>query len=71
MQIPFSFVDVFAEKPLSGNPLAIIPHAEALEDATMQRIVGELNQAETTFILPAAQGTIRSEHGGGWRNRGS
>jgi PhzF family phenazine biosynthesis protein len=53
MQIPFSFVDVFAEKPLSGNPLAIIPHAEALEDATMQRIAGELNQAETTFILPA------------------
>jgi PhzF family phenazine biosynthesis protein len=53
MQIPFSFVDVFAEKPLTGNPLAIIPHAEALEDATMQRIAGELNQAETTFILPA------------------
>jgi trans-2,3-dihydro-3-hydroxyanthranilate isomerase len=53
MQIPFSFVDVFAEKPLTGNPLAIIPHAEALEDETMQRIAGELNQAETTFILPA------------------
>jgi trans-2,3-dihydro-3-hydroxyanthranilate isomerase len=53
MQIPFSFVDVFAERPLTGNPLAVVPHAELLEDAAMQRIAGEFNQAETTFILPA------------------
>jgi trans-2,3-dihydro-3-hydroxyanthranilate isomerase len=53
MHIPFSFVDVFAERPLTGNPLSVVPHAEVLDDATMQRIAGELNQAETTFILPA------------------
>lgn len=53
MQIPFYFVDVFAEQPLTGNPLAVVPQADALGDATMQRIAGELNQAETTFILPA------------------
>ena len=53
MQISFYFVDVFAEQPLTGNPLAFVPHAEALEDATMQRIAAELNQAETTFIFPA------------------
>lgn len=53
MQIPFYLVDVFAERPLTGNPLAVVPHAELLEVATMQRIAGELNQAETTFILPA------------------
>jgi len=53
VQIPFYFVDVFAERPLTGNPLAVVPHAEALDDATMQRIAAELNQAETTFILPA------------------
>src|SRR5260370_41938544 len=52
MHIPFYFVDVFAEQPLTGNPLAVVPHAEVLEDATMQRIAAELNQAETTFILP-------------------
>ena len=55
VQIPFSFVDVFAEQPLTGNPLSIVPQAEALDDATMQRIAAELNQAETTFILPARQ----------------
>ncbi len=52
MQIPFYFVDVFAERPLTGNPLAVVPHAEVLDDVMMQRIAGELNQAETTFIVP-------------------
>ncbi len=53
MQIPFYLVDVFAERPLTGNPLAVVPHASALDDATMQQIARELNQAETTFLLPA------------------
>jgi trans-2,3-dihydro-3-hydroxyanthranilate isomerase len=53
MQIPFFFVDVFAEQPLTGNPLAVVPQAEALDDLTMKRISNEFNQAETTFILPA------------------
>jgi trans-2,3-dihydro-3-hydroxyanthranilate isomerase len=57
MHIPFYFVDVFAEQPLTGNPLAVVPNAEVLEDATMQRIAAELNQAETTFILPARSKT--------------
>jgi trans-2,3-dihydro-3-hydroxyanthranilate isomerase len=51
MHIPFYFVDVFAERPLTGNPLAVVPHAEILDDVMMQRIAGELNQAETTFIV--------------------
>jgi len=63
MLIPFYFVDVFAEQPLTGNPLAVVPHAELLDDVTMQRIAGELNQAETTFILPSRD---KSAH---WRLR--
>jgi PhzF family phenazine biosynthesis protein len=54
MHIPFYFVDVFADQPLTGNPLAVVPHAERLEETTMQSIAAELNQAETTFILPQA-----------------
>ncbi len=57
MQIRFYFVDVFAETPLSGNPLAVVPDAECLDDVTMQKIARELNQAETTFILPATNET--------------
>jgi trans-2,3-dihydro-3-hydroxyanthranilate isomerase len=91
MQIPFSFVDVFAERPLAGNPLAVVPQAEGLDELAMRRIAAEFNQAETTFILPArresavwslrsftasghevlVRGTIRLEHGGGWRSRGT
>jgi trans-2,3-dihydro-3-hydroxyanthranilate isomerase len=54
MQIPFFFVDVFAEQPMTGNPLSVVPQAEALDDLAMKRIANEFNQAETTFILPAS-----------------
>ena len=53
MQIPYAFVDAFTESPLAGNPVAIVPHAETLDEPTMRRIAGELNQAATTFILPS------------------
>jgi trans-2,3-dihydro-3-hydroxyanthranilate isomerase len=55
MQIPFYFVDVFAQEPLTGNPLSIVPGAEKLGEAEMKRIANEFNQAETTFILPGRQ----------------
>ena len=55
VKIPFYFVDVFAEQPLTGNPLAVIPHADALDDLTMCQIAAEFNQAETTFIVPSAR----------------
>src|SRR5271170_529010 len=52
MQIRYAFVDAFIERPLAGNPVAIVPHAETLDEPTMRRIAGELNQVATTFILP-------------------
>jgi trans-2,3-dihydro-3-hydroxyanthranilate isomerase len=51
MQIPFAFVDAFTQRPLAGNQIAIVPHAGKLDEPTMRRIAGELNQT-TTFILP-------------------
>jgi PhzF family phenazine biosynthesis protein len=44
-------IDVFADGPLSGNPLAVVEGADALPDDTLRRIAGELNQAETTFLM--------------------
>jgi PhzF family phenazine biosynthesis protein len=44
-------IDVFAETPLSGNPLAVVEGGDELSTAEMQRVAGEFNQAETTFIL--------------------
>jgi PhzF family phenazine biosynthesis protein len=59
MQTQFYFVDVFADRPFTGNPLAIVPHADNLTEETMRRIAGELNQAETTFILSSKNADAR------------
>lgn len=43
-------IDVFANAPLTGNPLAVVEGGESLPVETLRRIAGEFNQAETTFI---------------------
>ncbi|EFH85158.1 PhzF family phenazine biosynthesis protein [Ktedonobacter racemifer] len=50
--IHFYIIDVFAQEPLSGNPLALVVNAQDLSQETMQRIAREFNQSETTFLLP-------------------
>lgn len=45
-------LDVFADRPFAGNPLAVFPEAEGLTDAEMQRLAREMNLSETTFVLP-------------------
>lgn len=51
----YRVVDVFTERALEGNALAVFPDAAAIDDATMQRIARELNLAETAFVLPATR----------------
>jgi trans-2,3-dihydro-3-hydroxyanthranilate isomerase len=51
----YRVVDVFTERPLEGNPLAVFPRALGLDDVTMQRIAQELNLSETVFIFPAVR----------------
>jgi trans-2,3-dihydro-3-hydroxyanthranilate isomerase len=45
-------VDVFTDKPLSGNQLAVVLDAQDIPGAVMQRIAREMNISETTFVLP-------------------
>jgi trans-2,3-dihydro-3-hydroxyanthranilate isomerase len=47
----FVLVDVFAEHPLAGNPLAVVPDADHLDDQQMRAIAREFNQSETTFLV--------------------
>jgi len=47
-------VDVFAEKSLAGNQLAVVLDAADIPGEAMQRIAKEMNIAETTFVLPAS-----------------
>ena len=46
-----TIVDVFAERPLSGNQLAVVRSASHLDAAAMQAIALEMNFSETTFVV--------------------
>lgn len=59
--LDFATVDVFAERALEGNPLAIFTDARGLSTAEMQALARETNLSETTFILPRDSATERSE----------
>ena len=47
----FTQVDVFTDRPLLGNPLAVVHGADALDDARMQAFATWTNLSETTFLL--------------------
>ncbi len=67
--IAFALVDVFADEPLAGNPLAVVPDADGLPESVLPRIAREFNQAETTFLMtPTVAGAdhrLRSFTAGG------
>jgi PhzF family phenazine biosynthesis protein len=52
--IPFFQVDAFAERPLTGNPAAVMPLERWLDDDLMQAIAAENNLSETAFTVPSA-----------------
>jgi len=47
----FRQVDVFTDRPLHGNPLAVFPEADGLTDEEMQGLAREMNISETAFVL--------------------
>lgn len=47
-------LDVFADRPGAGNPLAVVLDAEGLDDEAMQAIARWTRLPETTFVLPPA-----------------
>jgi PhzF family phenazine biosynthesis protein len=48
----FRQVDVFAEEPFAGNPVAVVHGADGLADAEMRLFARWTNLSETTFLLP-------------------
>jgi trans-2,3-dihydro-3-hydroxyanthranilate isomerase len=52
----FVVVDVFTDRPLAGNQLAVFTDARDLDDATMQALALELGFSETSFVLPPHTG---------------
>ncbi|HKX29692.1 MAG TPA: PhzF family phenazine biosynthesis protein, partial [Blastocatellia bacterium] len=45
--------DVFTDRPLTGNPLAVFTDAQTLSTEEMQALAREMNLSETTFIIRA------------------
>ena len=51
--IPFFQVDAFADRPLTGNPAAVMPLDRWLADDVLQAIAAENNLSETAFTVPS------------------
>ena len=50
MKRHFYQLDVFTDKPLAGNPLAVITDGDGLSSRLMQAIAREMNLPETVFV---------------------
>ena len=50
----FYTLDVFTDRALAGNPLAVVLDSQGLTDVAMQAIAREFNLSETVFVLPPA-----------------
>lgn len=59
---PFMQVDAFTNRPLGGNPCAIVFDCADLPDATMQAIAREMNLSETSFVWRMADGRFRARY---------
>jgi len=51
----YRIVNVFAESPLAGNPLAVFEDGRGLDAATMQALALQFNLSETTFVMPSTR----------------
>jgi len=58
-----AFLDVFAERPLAGNGLAVVLDADDVSDEVMQAFALGTRQSETTFVQTTAT------EGADYRNR--
>ncbi|WP_128379018.1 PhzF family phenazine biosynthesis protein [Streptomyces cavernae] len=50
--LQYDILDVFADRPYAGNPLAVVHGGESLTDTAMQAIAREFHLSETVFTLP-------------------
>ena len=53
---PYTLLDVFTERPLAGNGLAVVHDADPLSDATMHAFARETKLSETSFVQTAEGG---------------
>ena len=63
MAFDYAILDVFTDRALGGNPLAVVMDADKLSDAQMQALAAEFNLSETVFVCeplhPAHSAALR------------
>ncbi len=57
----FVTLDVFTDRPLAGNPLAVVLDADGLDSNQMQAIAREFNLSETVFLVKPQDERNRSK----------
>lgn len=55
MKFPIYQIDAFTNKLFAGNPAAIIPLTQWIDDGLMQQIAMENNLSETAFLVPTTE----------------
>ena len=60
--LAYEIVDVFTDRPFTGNPLAVVFGADGLAGDQMLALAKEFNLSETMFVLPptGAEATYRA-----------
>ena len=56
MKIPLYQIDAFTSRVFGGNPAAVCPLQEWLDEGVLQAIAQENNLSETAFLVPMEQG---------------
>lgn len=61
MRLPIAQIDAFARAPFEGNPAAVMPLSDWLDDDLLQKIAAENNLSETAFLVPSTEDDIDFE----------
>jgi trans-2,3-dihydro-3-hydroxyanthranilate isomerase len=54
--LPYEIVDVFTDRPFTGNPLAVVFDGDDLAGSQMQALAQEFHLSETIFVLAPSEG---------------
>lgn len=52
MRIPLFHLNVFTNRPFSGNPAAVCPLQDWLDDGLLRKVAAENNLSDTAFFVP-------------------
>jgi PhzF family phenazine biosynthesis protein len=71
MKLTLYQVDAFTDKLFCGNPAAVIPLTNWIDDELMQQIAVENNLSETAFFVPLAESEQKADYHIRWFTPGA